>query len=160
MQGACLVRNTHPTMNFQSILRHWFITAATALTVWLVAFLTLSADDAHKLSEALGMLVEPLIVITGIVAVAAWRIFLAKAGSAFRLGSGETDKDSAGGLSPCVIALGMAAAFMGSLPSCSPAQLDAARAVPITFHLVGPDGSVGYSSKGGLVISGEIRATK
>jgi hypothetical protein len=147
-------------MNFQSILRHQFTAAATFATMWLIAALTLSADDAHKLTEAFQLLIEPLIVIVGIVAVAVWRIFLAKAGSAFRLGSGESDKDSAGGLSPCVIALGMAAAFMGALPSCSPAQLDAARAVPITFHLIGPDGSVGYSSKGGLVISGTVHADK
>lgn len=108
-------------MNLASILRHWFTAAASIVTVWLIAALTLSTEDAHKLTEAFGLLVEPLIIIVGIVAVAAWRIFLTKAGSIFRTSAGEdNDHDSAGGLSPCVVGLCMAAGLMGFvLPSCS-----------------------------------------
>ena len=145
-------------MNFQSILRHQFTAAAGIATMWLIAALTLSAEDAQKLTDAFKLLIEPLIVIVGILAVAVWRIFLAKAGSAFRRGAGETDTNSGGGLSPCIMGFALAAGLVvGALPSCSPT---AAKAWPITFHLKGPDGDIGYSSKGGLVITGTVRGTK
>lgn len=132
------------TMNIPSILRHWFTLAATAATVWLVAALTLSPEDAQKLADAFGLLVEPLIIIVGIVAVAAWRIFLTKAGSIFRTGAGEQgndSNDSAGGLSPAIVGLCMAAGLMGFvLPSCSATGWAVSYTDPMTdatFRLAG-----------------------
>jgi hypothetical protein len=65
----------------------------------------------------------------------------------------EENNGPAGGLSPLwVVGLGMAVGCMGCLPSCSPAQMDAARAIPIKFTLITPGGDIGYSSKRGLSV--------
>jgi hypothetical protein len=146
---------------FATLIRHAVTYLVGLLVAWFAIHLT-APDDLKAATDAANALVEPLCVVAGFVAVILTRLAMPFFSRLFRLGSGETeDKGSAGGLSPCVLLwIGMTVAFMGSLPSCSPAELDAARAVPITFHLVGPDGSVGYSSKGGLVISGRITADK
>jgi hypothetical protein len=108
-------------MNFPSLLRHWFTFAAAAISTWLVATLTLSADDAAALADALGKLVEPLIIIVTLVAVAAWRIFLTKAGTLFRKGAGEDSGGSGGGLNLLWL-VGMtviSTAAVVTLPSCN-----------------------------------------
>lgn len=110
-------------MNIPSILRHWFTFAAAAITAWLVATLTLSADDHAALAEAFGKLIEPVIIIVSLLAVAVWRIFLAKAGTMFRRGAGEeTDSDagaSGGKLPLALFLMATAAGLMGVLPSCT-----------------------------------------
>ncbi|MDP3851979.1 MAG: hypothetical protein Q8Q59_15865 [Luteolibacter sp.] len=47
-----------------------------------------------------------------------------------------------------------------TLPSCSSAQWEAARAIPIRIGIQGPDAEASYSSKGGLQINARIRGTK
>lgn len=109
-------------MNIPSILRHWFTFAAAAVTAWLVVSLTLSAEESAALTDALGKLVEPLILIVSLVAVAGWRIFLAKAGTMFRRGAGEeTDSDAgaSGGKLPLLLLMCAAAGIIGGLPSCA-----------------------------------------
>ena len=60
---------------------------------------------------------------------------------------------SAGGRIPLwVIGAGMMAGGLGCLPSCSSAQMDAARAIPIRVTLITPGGGIGYSSKSGLSV--------
>ncbi len=111
-------------MNFASLVRHWFTLAASSATVFLIGTLTLSQEDGKNLAEAFSALLEPAMVIVTILAVAVWRLFLAKAGTLFRHGAGENGNESNGGGSggnplPCVLWLGMAAAIFGGLPSCS-----------------------------------------
>jgi hypothetical protein len=45
----------------------------------------------------------------------------------------------------------------GGLPACSPAQMEAARAIPIRIGIQGPDGAATYSSKGGLQFHAIVR---
>ncbi len=148
-------------MNLPSILRHWFTAAATATTLYLASALLLPAGEAHRLSDALGMLVEPLMVVVSLLAVALWRMALTKGGQIFRRSAGEPSTGAAGGLGLWLVGLGlgMTAGLMGlCLPSCSPGQLAAARAVPAKVCVVTPKGTVCYSSADG--VSAVITPTK
>ena len=61
---------------------------------------------------------------------------------------------SVGGRLPLwVVGLGMTAAIMGCLPSCSALQ-----EVPLRFTLITPGGDFGYSSKAGLSV--DVRSSK
>lgn len=74
----------------------------------------------------------------------------------------EKPSGTAGGLNLLWIAgLGMTVGFIGcSLPSCTPAQLAVARAIPIRIGLDTPDGSLGYSSKSGIDVRARIQWDK
>lgn len=141
-----------------TLTRHSVTYLVGLLVAWFAVHLT-APDDLKTATDAANALVEPLCVVIGFVAVILTRLAMPIFNKLFRRGAGETTSDSAGGLSPCVMGLALAAGLLvvGALPSCSPGT---AQAWPITFHLKGPDGDVAYSSKGGLVISGTIQADK
>lgn len=74
-------------------------------------------------------------------------------------GEDATGGSNGSGTIGCVLVFAtVGAAAVGTLPSCSPAQLEAARSVPIRACVVTDHGVVCYSSKSGL--SAEIRAEK
>ena len=138
---------------FATLARHEVTYLVGLLVAWFTLHLT-APEDLKTATDSAHALVEPLVVVAGFVAVILTRLAMPALNKIFRRGSGENDGDSAGGLSPCWIIVVMAAALMGALPSCSP------NGTPVTFRLIGPDGAIGYSSKGGLVISGTIHGDK
>ena len=142
-------------MNIPSILRHWLTLALTALTVFLGAHL-FATDEAKAFDEAAKQLVAPLVIIGTLLITAVWRVALTWAGSLFRRGSGENDTNGSGG-SLGLWVIGAMAACLCGLPSCSPDQIAAARAIPIKTCVVTDKGTICYSSKSGL--SAEIDAT-
>jgi len=74
----------------------------------------------------------------------------------------EKPSGPAGGLNLLwIAAMGMTAAAMGmGLPSCSSAQLAAARAVPIRACVITPQGKVCYSSKTGIDLRARVQRDK
>lgn len=80
-------------------------------------------------------------------------------------GSGETESNTgnngaSGGNVPLWLVAGATAVLMGGLPSCSPEQLAAARAVPIRIGITTDHGTAAYSSKRGIEVDAVIRAEK
>jgi hypothetical protein len=142
-----------------TLIRH-VVTYAVGL---LVSFLTvhLSGVELQTGVDAANALVEPLVVLVGLLGVIASRLAMPFLHKLFRAGSGDTDDGPAGGLSPVVIGMvGTAVAIGGSLPSCSPAQLEALRGVPIRLGVETDDSRVSYSSKGGLLLEARVRREK
>lgn len=120
-------------------------------TIWLQILLFALAFFPPALAWLKANPVEAVSVITALNVL----VRFITSGKVSILPPEETDgtSGSAGGRFPLwVVGLGMAAGFMGCLPSCSPAQLDAVRGVPVRFTLITPGGDVGYSSKSGLSV--------
>ncbi len=133
-------------MNIASIIRHWFTLFATLLTGWLV----LPVEQQQELHKALGDIVAPLAVILTLIVTALWRMALAWLPKIFRMRSGELEKRGPSGGTGLLLIF-TAAAFGGALPSCAPS-------FPISACVETPQGTVCYSSKGGL--TAHIDATK
>lgn len=146
-------------MNILSIFRHWFTLFATAATLWLVSAFALSADESKTLCEAFGSLLEPVLIIGTLLITAGWRIALAWLSKLFRNGTGEMENGGPSGGAALLIVVGTAA-VLGGLPSCSPAQIEAARGFPIRGCVVTDQGAVCYSSKGGLSYEVDARSGK
>ncbi len=137
----------HTAMNIASILRHWFTLAATLVSAWLIAQLTLSPDQQAELTKALGDLVGPLVIVGTLIVTAVWRIALAWVTNFFRLGAGENGEKKNGGPSggmSLLLLMTCTAVALGGLPSCMFAG------VPLTASVVLPEGKLSYSAKGGL----------
>lgn len=128
-------------MNIASILRHWFTLLATLITGWFV----LPAEQQAELSEALGELVDPLVIVVTLVVTAVWRIALAWLGKILRAGSGEMERKGgpSGGMGLPLL-IGTVAALGTALPSCS------IGGVPVSASVLLPEGRLSYSAKGGL----------
>lgn len=131
-------------MNIASILRHWFTLAATILTAWIIALVTLSPDDQAALGNALTELVGPLVIIGTLLVTALWRMALAWLAKVIQVGAGEKTPGGNGELPGLLLGLGTAVAFMGSLPSCSSSGM------PLKVTAILDEGALSYSSKGGL----------
>lgn len=139
-------------MKTASFARH-ITTYLGGLGALLLGLGWIHADQVQGVQESANALTEPLIIAIGLVGALITRILIAVVTNLFRLGSGEKPSGRAGGLNPLwVMGLGMTVGFMGCLPSCSPAQLDAVRGIPIRVTLITPEGDVGYSSKSGLSV--------
>lgn len=148
-----------------SAIRHAFTGWILAAVLFLTAKLSLTPEQSKTLSDALTQIGSELMLIIITLAPVVGRILWAWVGSAFRRGSGESvhgDGSSAGpsGGVGLWIALSTAALCMGALPSCSPAFLEAARAVPIRIGVETDYGRGSYSSKGGIELDAVIRAEK
>jgi hypothetical protein len=142
-------------MNIPSILRHWFTLLATLLTGWLV----LPAEQQAELTKALGDLVGPLAIILTLVVTATWRMALTWLSKIFRAGSGELEnRGPSGGMG--LLLMITAVALGGALPSCSPAEVEALRGIPIKGCIQTDDGTVCYSSKGGISYEIDRRSNK
>jgi|JFJP01.1.fsa_nt_gi hypothetical protein len=132
-----------------SIMRHWITPALAALALWLVAPLALSADEAKQLTTALSQLAEPLVAVLALVAVAGARLLIKAIGKFIGWGAGEIG-DRYSGIPALAAMIGTAVVIGGSLPSCSSAQIETARAFPVHLGIRTDYGDVGYSSKSGV----------
>ena len=143
-------------MNIQSILRHWFTLAATLITGWLVATLTLSPEQQADLAKALGDIMGPLVIIVTLIITAGWRIALTYFAKLF---AGKNTVGS--GWSPLVIGVMAAAGLIcTALPSCSADQRAVLKDIPIRTSVVTDYGTVGYSSKSGISVYVDRRSGK
>jgi hypothetical protein len=133
-------------MNIASILRHWFTLAATLVTGWLVATLTLSPEQQAELAKAFSDLMGPLVIIVTLIITAGWRIALAYFAKLF---AGK--KTVGSGWSPLVIG-GAAAGLCIGQPSCSPETQAILKAYPIKACYKRDGIMVCASSKSGLGI--------
>jgi len=126
-------------MNLASILRHWFTLLATLLTGWLV----LPPEQQAELTEALGDLVGPLVIILTLVVTAAWRMALAWASNIFS-GRDSGDEKAAGGPSGGVglLILGCTVAGLCAMPSCS------SFSAPLGIAVEGKGYTASYSPEG------------
>ena len=104
---------------------------------------------------------------TAITALTALNVLVrfATSGRISLFGAGEENSDggAGGGTFPCML-IGLAAAgLLGvtALPSCSTAQLDAAKSIPIhNAEVITKYGTIGYSSKGGIDLIVDARSGK
>jgi hypothetical protein len=81
----------------------------------------------------------------------------------FRTGAGEggTSGTGSGGSLPAILLVCGMAGLMGfCLPSCTPAQLSAAREFPIRIGIQSDDAALSYSTKSGLQVNAVIRGEK
>lgn len=105
---------------------------------------------------------ETTIAVLGAVNVL---VRFATSGRIVLFGSGETESNTgnsgaSGGNVPLWLVAGATAVLMGGLPSCSPALVAAARAVPIRIGVETDYGNAAYSSKRGIEVDAVIRAEK
>lgn len=137
-----------------SQIRH-YLTFLAGIGGMLVAQTLITPDQVSQANAAGAQLVEPVMVIVGLVAAGVTRLIMALFAKVFEsvgsLASGNWTPVWIGGLA-------MTAGLMGfSLPSCTAADVAAVRAVPARFCLTGDQGTVCYSNKSGL--SAEVDAT-
>lgn len=135
-------------MNLASHVRH-FLTFLAGLGTILLGWNLLAPEQVAEVNAAGGKLIEPLMVILGAVGVFVARLALSWMTRIFRSGSGELDDDpkggSGGGL-PCLLLLCGMAGLMGfCLPSCA-----AVSGMPIKASVLVEEGTLSYSSKGGI----------
>jgi hypothetical protein len=144
-----------------SLLRHAFTGWIAAAVLLLTAKLSLGPDDAKAVEDALKQIGAGLLLLIVTLAPVIGRLVWAWGANLFRSGAGETKGETNNGRSggaALLILVSTTAALMGGLPSCTPAQLAAARAIPIKATILTDQGGVSYSSKGGLSV--EIDAGK
>lgn len=140
-----------------SLLRHAF-TALAGLGGFLFSKGLIDQGDVTAVDGAGVSLGNALVVI--LVAVIG-RLLITLTAKFFRLGAGELENDKSkpsGGT--LLLIIGTTAALGGLLPSCSPAQLDAARAFPIRIGITTDQGTASYSSKSGLSAVIDARSGK
>ena len=141
-----------------SLLRH-ALTALFGLGGFLTAKGLISPDDAEAVNAASVSLVDAIVVI--VVAVVARLIFSKVPGLAPASSSGSDDpagssangvdqRAASGGTSGLLVMAGLLALALAALPSCA--------GMPVRVGIVVPEGELGYSSKGGLMI--QVRAEK
>jgi hypothetical protein len=94
------------------------------------------------------------------VAVVVVRLLIAWIGKFLPALAEKASGGMSGGACLLVMASMTAAAVGGALPSCSPAQVEAWRAVPIKGCVTTDQGTVCYSSKGGLSAEVDARSSK
>jgi hypothetical protein len=140
-------------MNIASQIRH-FLTFLAGLGGLFLSWQIIAPDQVAAVDKAGADLIDPLIIIIGAVAAGLARLALGWIGSLIGLGAGELGNKASG--FPVWVGLIATAALVGVLPSCSPAQMDALRAVPIRVGVETPDSRVSYSSKGGLVVEARV----
>lgn len=133
----------------QTLARH----IATWVVGLIVAFFTIHLTAPGELTaakDAANAIVEPLVILLSTAAVIVTRLAMPMLQKLFRRGAGENDSSGTGGLPLLVGWITVSTLAVGTLPACSPAMADAARALPIRLTLLMPDGSLSYSSKRGI----------
>lgn len=141
-------RSTPPMNTLLSQIRH-YLTFLTGLGAMLLTQSLITPDQVSQANAAGAQLVEPVMVILGLVAAGVTRLVMALFSKVFEsvgsLASGNWTPVWIGGLA-------MTAGLMGfSLPSCTPVP------VPARLCLVTDQGTVCYSSQSGL--SAEVDAS-
>jgi Trk-type K+ transport system membrane component len=141
-----------------SYLRHIFTTLITAFVVAITGYFSLDAEQAKAVTEGLAKMGDGAVAVLLVIAPVMGRLLWAWGSKIFQSGSGETGNGPAGGLGLFVIMMigVIASGLFGGLTSCTPAQMDALRAVPIRVGVETPDSRVSYSSKGGLVVEARV----
>lgn len=128
-------------MTTSSFFRH-ILTFLAGLGGLLVSWNLIAPAEVEAVNQAGAELIAPLTVILGALAACVARLVIAMAGKIFRNGSGENN-GGPGGLPLWVVGC-MVAVLMG-LPSCTPLA-----GFPIKATFLMQDGSISYSSKGGI----------
>ncbi len=141
-----------------SYLRH-ALTFLAGIGGLLLSYQLIAPGDVATANEAGAALIEPLTTLGGLIAAGLARLIIARVGKLFPGLSESATVDpgrgnNSGGLGgPLLLVTCATAGLMGfSLPSCSPAQIEAAQAVPIRIKFNTPGGDIGYTSKGGLTV--------
>ena len=142
-----------------TLTRHAATYLVGIFVAWFTVYLTLPGE-AQAAADAANALVEPVVVLVGLAAVVISRLAMPVLTRIFRLSAGEGSGTGAGGLPLLVLGLGLGTAAVGMLPSCSPEQLAAARAVPLKACVMTPKGPVCYSTKDGLSVEIDTRSRK
>lgn len=138
-----------------SHLRH-YLTFLAGIGGMLLTQSLITPEEVSQANAAGAQLIEPLMVILGLVAAGVARLALSGASKFFE----SVGSKVSGILAPVVTigGLAMGAGFIGfSLPSCTALDLATLRQVPTKFCLTSDRGAVCYSSKSGL--SAEVDAT-
>lgn len=144
-----------------SYLRHAFTAWIATAVLFLTAKLTLDAEAVDAVRKALNQIGDGLLLLIITLAPVIGRMAWSWISNIFRKGSGENDAaGKSGGALPLLVLVCAAAALMGGLPSCSPAQLAAASRFPIRACVVTDQGTVCYSAKGGLSAEIDARSGK
>jgi len=136
------------TMNIASHLRH-YLTFLGALGTIFLSWNLLTPDQVAEANEAGSRLIEPLVILTGLVAVTVFRLAIAWLTKLLRVGTGDSGKSNerGPGMMPCL----MLACVAGSLlvcPSCTPVPaLAAVRAASGSFTYSAGSVSVEISAK-------------
>lgn len=129
-----------------SSLRHVF-TALAALGTYLALHGAVGPDDVDAVNAAGASLGDGLSVI---VAALVARLFLWLSGKA--MWPAGDSKTSGSGVTLLALCLCIGSLAVGGLSGCS--------GVPVRVGIVGPDGTLSYSSKGGLAIDARVHAAK
>lgn len=139
----------------RSHLRH-YLTFLAGIGGMLLSQNVITPEEVSQANAAGAQLIEPVMVILGLVAAGVARLALSAASKFF-----ESIRSKRFWELPPVAMIGglaMGAGFIGfSLPSCTAPDLAALRQVPTKFCLTSDRGAVCYSSKSGL--SAEVDAT-
>ena len=132
-----------------SLIRH-ATTALLALGGLLASRDFIDPSDVAAVDAAGVSLQSALVVI--VVAIAG-RLAIFLAGKIFPAAAAKLTRPEAGGPLAVMgwIVVGTLAGGLGCLPACS-------NGVPLRIGIVGPDGTVSYSSKGGLAV--DYRSSK
>ena len=139
-----------------SLIRH-ATTALLALGGLLASRDFIDPSDVAAV-DAAGVSLQAALVV--IVVAIAGRLAITLTGKIFPAAAAKLTGPVAGGPLAVMgwIVVGTLAGGLGCLPACSPAQLAAARAIPVRACVITPQGKVCYSDVEGL--SAEIDATK
>jgi hypothetical protein len=143
-------------MNLQSFIRH-LLTGLLTIGTLFAAWKIIPADQIESINQAGSAILEPLVLILSALAIFVWRWVIAQFARIFPWLE-NNPQPPAGGPSPLwILGVLVTAAGLGSLPSCTPANIEAFRNIPIEFRVDGPrDSTWGYSSKHGVEIMARI----
>lgn len=118
-----------------SQIRH-YLTFLAGLGGLLLSWHLIAPEDVAKANEAGAALIEPLTVLVGLVAAGVTRLAIAWLTNFFN--KAKDSGGTSGGVGLLLAGLLIGTAAVGTLPSCSPAQIAAVRAVPLkvcaTYH--------------------------
>lgn len=133
-------------MNITSQVRH-FLTFLAGIGTILLGWGLVDPEAVERVNAAGAALIDPLLIIAGAVAACVARLVLGWISNVFRRGAGElNNKGGSGGSLPTLLLLCGMAGLMGfSLPSCA-----AVDGLPIKAKVLLEEGTLSYSSKGGL----------
>jgi hypothetical protein len=140
-----------------SLIRH-FLTYLAGLGGFLFAHGIIPAESVAAADQVGAALVDPLAVLGGLLAAGGLRLAIFCLGKIFPAVA-EKLSGASGGMPLLMVGL-TTAAVMGSLPSCSAAQLAAARAVPVRSCVETDYGTVCYSSKSGVAVTVDATSRK
>jgi len=139
-----------------SLTRH-LLTYLAGLGGFLFAHGIIPAGSVAQANDAGAALVEPLAVIAGLLAAAGVRLAIFFLGKIFPALAEKLEPPSGGTVA---LAIGVTAALVGALPSCSPEQLAEAKSIPLKSCVLTEHGRICYSSKSGIEAEVDLSSGK